>query len=53
MNHDMITDQMIAIVNRNADIRDFERRLQAISARRKRKSKPPRSWNLRKRQSQI
>lgn len=30
---------MIAAVNRNAEIRALERRLQAISSRRKRKSK--------------
>lgn len=34
---DKIEKQMIGVVNRNADIKEIERRLGAISARRKKK----------------
>lgn len=48
MNHDMITDQMIAMVNRNADIRAFERRLRRICAKRKKVNHVPKVPRLRR-----
>lgn len=39
MNHDLITRKMITMVNRNAEIKELERRLSAIPAKRRRRKR--------------